>query len=194
MQISWIEAIGSLSGALCVWLIVKENVWNWPLGLVNNVFYFVIFYRSRLYADMLLQAFFFSIGVYGWWHWKFGERSQAKLAISRIAPQEWVGLALLIPVLTFALSRWLATVHDAAPLMDALTTSLSLAAQTLMALKRIEHWWFWIVANLLYIPLYLSRDLPLTAVLYLGFLLLCVSGLREWSRAVRAAQSAPANS
>ena len=65
MQISWIEAIGSLSGALCVWLIVKENVWNWPLGLVNNVFYFVIFYRRRLYADMLLQAFFFAIGVYG---------------------------------------------------------------------------------------------------------------------------------
>ena len=153
---------------------------------LGDVFYFITFYRSRLYADMLLQVFFFSIGLYGWWHWKFGDRRQAKLGISRIAAGEWVGLALVIPVLTFAGSRWLAAVHDAAPLMDALTTSLSLAAQTLMALKRIEHWWFWIVANLLYIPLYLSRDLPLTGVLYAGFLLLCVSGLWEWSRTLAA--------
>ena len=190
MQISWTEALGSLSGALCVWLIVKENVWNWPLGLVNKVFYFVIFYRSRLYADMLLQIFFFAIGVYGWWHWKFGDRSQATLPISMTKRAEWIGLAALVPMLTIVGGRALITLNDAAPWMDAFTTVLSLAAQTLMAFKRIEHWWFWILANLLYIPLYLSRQLPLTAVLYAGFLLLCISGLRQWTKSLSSAAPA----
>ncbi len=189
MEFTWTEAIGSLSGALCVWLIVKENVWNWPLGLINNVFYFVIFYRSRLYADMLLQVFFFSIGVYGWWHWRFGDRAQESLPISRVAPKEWIAVLVAIPVLTIAGARALAAVNDAAPWADAFTTVLSLVAQTLMALKRIEHWWFWLLANLLYVPLYLSRQLPLTAVLYVGFFFLCVSGLRHWMQSLRHAQA-----
>ncbi len=169
-----------MSGALCVWLIVKEHIWNWPLGLINNVFYFAVFLSSRLYADMLLQVFFFAIGGYGWWHWLFGNRERDSLAVSRVRRAEWIALGVAVPLVTFAGSRALAAVNDAAPFMDALTTTLSLAAQTLMAFKRIEHWWFWIVANLLYVPLYLSRELPLTAVLYVGFFGLCVQGLRQW--------------
>jgi nicotinamide mononucleotide transporter len=184
LPLSWTEAVGALSGALCVWLIVKENVWNWPLGLVNNAFYFAIFYQSRLYADMLLQVFFFAIGVYGWWHWRFGDGEVKQLPVTRTARREWMLLAIAVPVATLAGTRALTAVHDAAPLMDALTTTLSLAAQTLMALKRIEHWWFWIAANALYIPLYVSRELPLTAILYALFLLMCLAGLRQWSKTV----------
>ena len=187
MELTWTESIGSLSGALCVWLIVKENVWNWPLGLINNVFYFVIFFRSRLYADMLLQVFFFGIGVYGWWHWKFGDKKDDNLPVTHGLRREWAMLAITIPVLTILGSRALTAVNDAAPWADAFTTVLSLAAQTLMALKRIEHWWFWIAANLLYIPLYVSRQLPLTAVLYFLFFLLCVTGLRQWGRTLKTA-------
>jgi nicotinamide mononucleotide transporter len=76
-------------------------------------------------------------------------------------------------------------VNDAAPLWDAMTTVLSLAAQYLLCRKRFENWWFWIAADVIYIPLYLSRQLPLTAVLYAVFLVMCLVGVREWSRSLR---------
>jgi nicotinamide mononucleotide transporter len=81
-------------------------------------------------------------------------------------------------------------VNDAAPLWDALTTVLSLAAQYLLCRKRFENWWFWIAADVIYIPLYLARKLPLTAVLYAVFLMMCLIGVREWSRSLK--KGAPA--
>jgi nicotinamide mononucleotide transporter len=75
--------------------------------------------------------------------------------------------------------------NGAAPFWDALTTGLSLAAQYLLCRKRIENWYFWIVADAIYVPLYVSRDLPLTAVLYAIFLMLCVLGLVSWQRSIR---------
>ena len=76
-------------------------------------------------------------------------------------------------------------VNDAAPLWDAMTTVLSLAAQYLLCRKRFENWWFWIAADVIYIPLYVNRQLPLTAVLYAVFLAMCLVGVREWSRSLK---------
>jgi nicotinamide mononucleotide transporter len=165
-----------------VGLIVRENVWNWPIGLANNVFFFALFQRNRLYANMALQGVYFALGVYGWWSWKFGGRERTGLRISRVRRQEWIALAMAVPLLTALGQRALTAVAGAAPLLDALTTALSLSAQYLMTQKRLEHWWLWIVANGLSVALYLSRELPLTAVLYAGFLALCIAGLRRWRR------------
>ena len=181
---SWTEVLGFATGALCVWLIVRENVWNWPAGLANNVLFFVLFFRSRLYAGMALQVVFFALGVYGWWNWLFGGEHRRELRISRLRRAEWIALALGVPVLTAAAHRLLIAVNDASPFLDALTTVLSLAAQYVMTQKRLEHWWLWIAANALYAPMYWSRALPLTAVLYAGFLLLCIAGLRRWRQSL----------
>lgn len=182
--IAWTEALGFVTGAVCVGLIVRENVWNFPVGLANNVFFFVLFFRSRLYADMTLQAVYFALGVWGWWNWRFGGRERSVLPISHARRREWAMVSLGVPVLTVSAQPLLAAVHGASPWLDALTTALSLAAQWLMTLKRIQHWWLWIAANILYIPLYLGRELPLTALLYACFLALCIAGLRRWRRSV----------
>jgi nicotinamide mononucleotide transporter len=178
------EAWGFVTGGACVWLIVREHLWNWPLGLANNVLFFVLFYRSRLYADMGLQVVFFSLGVYGWWNWVFGGKGRAALPISRTPRTEWLVLAAAIPLATWGLREVLLAVGGAAPFWDSLTTVLSLAAQYLLSRKRLENWHFWIAADVLYVPLYLSRDLPLTAVLYGVFLLMCLIGLRAWLRSL----------
>ena len=65
-MVKWTELLGFVTGAICVWLQVKENVWNWPAGIANNIFYVVVFWRSGLYADSLLQWFYISISIYGW--------------------------------------------------------------------------------------------------------------------------------
>jgi nicotinamide mononucleotide transporter len=87
-----------------------------------------------------------------------------------------------IPSGTWILREILLAVNGAAPLWDAVTTVLSLAAQYLLCRKRLENWIFWIAADIVYVPLYLSRALPLTAVLYGVFLLMCVVGVRDWWR------------
>ena len=189
-EITWTEALGFLSGGACVWLVVRENLWNWPIGAANAVFFFVLFFRSRLYADMALQSVFFALNLYGWWNWLFGGEQRGELPILRVSRAEWTALAAAVPALTLAAREFLIRVSDAAPLLDAFTTVLSLAALYLQCRKRLEHWWLWILADLVYIPLYLSRNLLLTAVLYFVFLLMCVAGLRQWRRSVVAQSSA----
>jgi nicotinamide mononucleotide transporter len=179
------EAWGFVTGGICVWLVVREHLWNWPIGLANNIFFFILFLRGRLYADMSLQIVYLGLGVYGWLNWIFGGKNYTALTISRTTRSEWIALAAAIPICTWAMCEVLIAVNDAAPLWDALTTVLSLAAQYLLCRKRFENWWFWIAADVIYIPLYFSRKLPLTAILYAIFLTMCLVGVREWARSLK---------
>jgi nicotinamide mononucleotide transporter len=180
--ITIVEAWGFVTGGVCVWLVVREHIWNWPVGLANNVFFFVLFLRGRLFADMSLQLVYFGIGVYGWLNWRRGGGRRKALAISRTTRREWWALALALPLVTLGLREVLLAASGAAPFWDALTTVLSLAAQYLLSRKRLENWLFWISADVVYVPLYLSRGLPLTALLYGVFLLMCLIGVRAWWR------------
>jgi len=184
-SISVTEAWGFATGAACVWLVVRQHLWNWPIGLANNVIFFVLFFESRLYADMGLQVLFFGLGVYGWINWAYGGRNRTTLTVTRTTETEWWILAAAIPVGTWALREILLAVNGAAPFWDAATTVLSLAAQYLLGRKRVENWLLWIAADLIYIPLYLSRALPLTAVLYAAFLAMCLIGWRDWRRSLQ---------
>lgn len=181
-SISVIEAWGFATGGVCVWLVVREHMWNWPIGLANNVFFFVLFFRGRLYADTGLQVVYFALGAYGWLNWLHGGANRDRLTISRTTRGEWLALSVAIPLCTFGLREVLLAVNGAAPFWDSLTTVLSLAGQYLLCRKRLENWVVWIAADLIYVPLYLACGLPLTSALYAVFLVMCLIGLREWWR------------
>jgi nicotinamide mononucleotide transporter len=136
---------------------------------------------------MTLQVVYFGLGVYGWRNWVRGGAGETQLRVNRAVQWEWMALPPFIIAGTAGLREVLVAVHGAAPFLDALTTILSLAAQYLLCRKRIEHWFFWIAADLIYIPMYVSRNLHLTAVLYAVFLVMCLFGLREWRRSLRQA-------
>lgn len=184
-SVSVAEAWGFATGGVCVWLVVREHVWNWPIGMANNVFFFVLFLESRLFADMALQVVYFGLAVFGWWNWLRGGAQHGRLGITRASRRELAGLVVVLVVGTLALRRILIELEDAAPFWDASTTVLSLVAQYLLSRKRLENWWFWLAADLIYVPLYVGRGLPLTALLYGVFLVLCVVGVRAWSRTLR---------
>lgn len=183
--ISVTEAWGFATGGVCVWLVVREHLWNWPIGLANNAVFFVLFLQSRLYADMGLQVIYFGLGLYGWWNWLYGGANRTGLRVTRTTQTEWLILLVAIPAGTWALQEVLVRLNGAAPFWDSLTTVLSLAAQYLLCRKRLENWLLWIAADVVYVPLYLSRQLPLTALLYALFLVLCLAGIRVWSRSWR---------
>src|SRR5882724_7085488 len=83
---NWTEILGFVTGAVCVWLLVKENIWTWPSGIANNIFYIFIFLHSGLYADMGLQFVYIAIAIYGWWNWLHGGLQHGELEVKSASP------------------------------------------------------------------------------------------------------------
>ena len=186
LPIDLTEAFGFATGAICVWLVTKGNIWNWPVGLANNIFFAILFWHARLFADFGLQGVYLALGIYGWWNWLHGGVRRSTLSVSRTSRNEWITLTIVLIVGIWALREILIAVNGAAPFWDAATTMLCLCAQYLLCRKRFENWFFWIAADIIYVPLYLSRGLPLISILYAGFLLLCLVGLKRWKRELQA--------
>jgi nicotinamide mononucleotide transporter len=178
------EALGFVTGALCVYLVVLENVWNFPVGIANSAFFLVLFAGARLYADATLQVVYIALGFQGWYLWLRGGENRTPLHVERASRGLLAGAAAFVVVGTTGLTFLFRYVHDSAPFLDAFTTILSLGAQYLLNRKAIENWWLWMTADVIYVYLYAARGLHLTAVLYLVFLGLCVAGLRSWLKTV----------
>ncbi len=179
------EILGFVTGALCVWLLARQNIWNWPIGIANNLFYIAVFLKSGLYGDAGLQVIFAILNAYGWWNWLHPSLSRGEVPVTRTARSTWGWLIPATMLGAAALAIFLARFTDSTvPKWDGLTTALSLAATYGQTKKLLESWWIWIAADVIYIPLYLYKGLWLTSVLYAIFLILCIIGLREWMRAI----------
>jgi nicotinamide mononucleotide transporter len=184
---TWAELVGFATGLLGVWLLVRQHIANWPLGIVSVSMYVIVFWSVQLYADGALQFLYIGLGVYGWWTWARGDRvRKAELPVRRTTRTEWIVLAAVAVPLTVGLILYLDRLTDTnVPVPDAVTTALSLVATYGQTRKLVESWYFWILADLVYIPLYAYKDLWLTAILYVVFLTLCVFGLRAWRADLR---------
>ncbi len=188
---TWIETIAVIFGLICVWLTIRQNIWCWPTGLVQVTFYIIIFYRVKLYSDLILHVIYVVMQLYGWHHWLHGGKHRGSLPVSALpfkAKLVWPAVAL---VATFAWGYLMATFTDASvPYGDAFTTVASLIAQWLMARKRLESWFFWISVDLIAIGIYWYKNLLLTSGLYAVFLILAVMGWITWRRSMGATGSA----
>lgn len=187
---SWVEIAGFVTGALCVWLIVRENPWNFPVGMANNGLFIVVFVDVGLYADAGLQIVYVGLAVLGWHWWLHGGPPGTGVDVHLASPWILTGCVALVLAVTAVLHWVLATYTGSTVAMwDALTTALSLVAQLMLSRKWMQNWWFWIAADVGYIGLYAAKDLWLTAALYVVFLGLCVVGLRRWRATVREQQA-----
>jgi nicotinamide mononucleotide transporter len=193
------ELLGFVSGALCVYLVTRENIWNWPLGVITAAFYIVVFAREGLYSDTGLQVVYLILSLYGWWHWTHGTRRERELAraresghgdeskgpvvVAHVPIRELLllaGIGVAFWLLLYAITSRLPGVRS--PLLDSALASTSLVAQYMMTRKYVENWLLWIVVDVLYIWLYYTRSLGLTAVLYTVYLALAILGYIQWKR------------
>jgi nicotinamide mononucleotide transporter len=177
---TWLEAVAFVTGAVCVWLTVKESVWNFPISLVNVAVFCVVFFRARLFADGSLQVVYFVLTVMGWYLWVRGGERRTALRISKSSAREMMAVWIAVAVMTVGLWGVLRMVNGTATFWDALTTAISLGAQWLLNYKKLQNWVLWIVADLVYVPLYAWKGLYLTAVLYGVFLVMATMGYWEW--------------
>lgn len=179
-----IEIAAVIFGIANIVLIIRRSVWNYPFALIMVALYFLIFREAKLYSDAGLQVFFFAVNLYGWWSWSRNKAEEGQIVVERLggsALLAWCGGSVL------AIAGWGWFMHantDASyPYWDAAVAMLSVAGQILMTRRYLENWWWWIAVNAISIPLYLVKNLHLTAGLYALFLLLAIAGLVEWEKA-----------
>ena len=183
---SRIEQVAVAFGIVSVFLSVRQKILAWPTGIVNVLLYTIVFWDARLYADMGLQVVYALLSAYGWYQWLHGGANRTELPVSRIAPRTAATLALLAVAFAATLGTFLSRTTDASlPWLDSSLTAASLAAQWMLTRKLLENWLVWIVADIVYVGMFIHKDLHLTAVLYAIFLLLAIMGWLQWRRSVQ---------
>ncbi|MFM7017102.1 MAG: nicotinamide riboside transporter PnuC [Bacteroidota bacterium] len=179
-----LEIIGFISGFAGVYLTIKKNKWCFPVGIINVVLSCLLFYESRLYADSLQQLVYIPLLIAGWLNWK--TNTNEDFIVERLNKKEIFIYFLLFLSSGILLGYILKTNSNASfPWIDSLATTASFLAQYLIAKKKIENWFIWIVVNVVYIVLYLQKDLDLYAVLYFVYLLLAIKGFIEWRKSFK---------
>lgn len=197
---SYLEFFGVLFNLWSVWLVTRNNVLTWPVGIVAVVLFGVLFLQIRLYSDFVEQIYYLITGFYGWWQWlhppdaahedarhELRITASTRASLVRHAAFIAVGTAIMWHV-TANLHLWLPGLFTAPadyPFLDALTTTASFAAQILMARRKVECWPLWIAVDVIGVGLYAAKGVVFVAILYAVFLALAIKGWLEWRRLLR---------
>jgi len=185
-----LELISFVLALINVALNIRQSHWAWLFAIVSSGAYALVFSGSRLYGDMGLQLVFIALAIWGWWQWLAGARGgaaeAAPLEVSWLDRRGWLwtlaGWALAYVALAWFLHAYTDT---DVPRADAFLTAGSLVGSVLLARKKIENWHVWIVVDVLYVALYIYKDLRLTAFLYAVFIVMAALGLLAWRRGRR---------
>lgn len=183
-----LEIAANAFNAAAILLAGRNSVHTWWTGVAGCALFGVLFLEVRLYADATLQLFFIATSIYGWWAWLRGGPSQGTMPIRRAGTRLVAAAALAGVAVTLGYAWLLARFTDAVwPLPDSAVLAFSVLGQLLLMGRRLENWWCWLVVNSIAVPLYASRGLVVTAILYAGFWLNAVVALRHWRRQLEAA-------
>jgi len=186
LSMTWIELIAASLGALSVYLMTQQKPAAWPIGLLMVLLYIWIFYDAQLYSEMLLQIIYVGLQIYGWRQWLHGGAKRQGRVLSSLT-MFGISQGLMIGAsITFALGFAMSQYTNAnLPWLDAALTGFRLVAQYWMAQKRLQCWLLWIVLDIIYVGMFISAQLYLTAVLYMVFTALALYGWLEWRHNLR---------
>jgi nicotinamide mononucleotide transporter len=180
--VSNVEIAGTLFGIIGVWLTVRKNIWNFPVGVLNVALYAWVFFQSKLYADASLQVVYIALLIYGWIQWSLKDNEEVFHA-EKTSVILWLTLNVIFVISTLAIGTLFKNYTDASlPYMDSMLTSVSLIAQWMIAKRKIENWLLWIIADVLYVGMYIYKHLYFTSLLYFIFIILAIIGWREWKK------------
>jgi nicotinamide mononucleotide transporter len=173
-----LEIIGFITGIASVRWAAQTHAWTWPIGIVNSVAFFFLFVPAGLYANVLLQAIYVGQGIWGWNKWLKKEQvtytPQALLVSLLIVMLP----ATLVSMGVFHVLSW------QLPFWDTLSAVVSIIANYLLGVKRIENWYMWIAIDVVYVLIFITQGLYLTSLLYVLFLLQCIAGVRLWKQQI----------
>ncbi|WP_333500173.1 nicotinamide riboside transporter PnuC [Kluyvera sp. CHPC 1.2972] len=210
-DLSWIEAVGTVAGLLCIWLASLEKIVNYLFGLINVTLFAIIFFQIQLYASLLLQLFFFAANLYGWYAWsRQTSQNEAELQIRWLPLPKalsWLAacvvaialMTLYIDPVFAVLTRVAVNVMqgmsmnvvmptlqpDAFPFWDSSMMVLSIAAMVLMTRKYVENWLLWVVINVISVAIFALQGVYAMALEYLILTFIALNGSRMWMNSAR---------
>lgn len=179
------ELVAVVTAIAYLVLAIRQNIWCWFCAGISTSIYVWLFIDAKLYMESLLNLFYFAMAIYGWTVWRSGT-DDAQLPVSVWSLRRH-GIAIAI-IVSFALTSGtlLQRFTDAAyPYVDSLTTFAAFWATFLVARKVLENWWYWLLIDIASVFIYWSRDLQLTALLFVIYIILIPIGLIEWTRSYR---------
>ena len=180
-----LELIGILFGLLSVWYAKKNTLWVYPTGMISTAIFVYLLLKWALLGDMIINAYYFVMSVYGWYYWSKKEEEVIVHPITSTSKKE-VKTALLLFVASILFVFWVYQAFDKwrdwTAYVDTLTTAIFFVGMGLMARRKIEHWLFWIVGDIISIPLYFYKGLTLTSFQYIIFTLIAIYGYRSWKK------------
>ncbi|MBI4783750.1 MAG: nicotinamide mononucleotide transporter [Oscillatoriophycideae cyanobacterium NC_groundwater_1537_Pr4_S-0.65um_50_18] len=188
IELSMLETVAVVTYAWSVWLLAKNNPLGWWIGLVGTALYGIVFYQAKLYAEVGLQAFYLITSVQAIYIWLRGGQNHTEKPVGHISRKGLILTTVLAIASIFALRSFLIAIRGAAPFWDALTTVMSLVAHLYLMGRLVESWYLWMTVDVIYVPLYASRHLYLTSILYAIFGLMAWSGLKNFQRIDREQQ------
>lgn len=184
-----IELLGFILSIIYLYLSVKQNVWCWFFGFACSALYVIVFFNSKLYADMSLQFYYVIVSIYGWWNWIFGKKSKTEKTIPIINLSKKTAIAsffiflLIWGVYFFVLKNY---TDSNIALPDSFATAVSIVATWMLTRKIIEHWLLWIFIDSFSIFLFLYKGLHLTAILFGIYTIMAIVGYKEWKKEQKA--------
>ncbi len=180
-----LEITAVIFGLLSVWYAKKDNILVFPTGLINTSIYVFLLWKWSLLGDMMINAYYFIMSIYGWYHWTRKKGTEEAFPIAKISKLEIkVATLLFIGAVIFVIevylffnkfTTWMSYV-------DTFITGVFFVGMWLMAKRKIENWFFWILGNLISIPLYFSKGYTFTSFQYLLFTIIAVFGYLEWKK------------
>jgi nicotinamide mononucleotide transporter len=181
-----LEVIAVAAAIAYLVLAIRQNIWCWLGAGVSTAIYIYLFFDARLYMESALNLFYFAMAIYGWSVWHFGRSGDAELPVS-VWPGNVHAAAIVAVVAASAVSGYLLSRYSDAvyPYVDSMTTWGAIWATFLVARKVLENWWYWLVIDAASIVIYWSRDLHLTALLFVVYVVMIPFGLIAWRRSWR---------
>ncbi|WP_281226954.1 nicotinamide riboside transporter PnuC [Flavobacterium aquiphilum] len=188
----YMELIAVFFGLLSVWYAKKDHIWVFPTGLISTSIYAYLLWQWSLLGDSMINVYYFIMSIYGWYHWTRKKDNVDEFPVSVTTAKEKI-ISLIIFVLTLVFVILVYIYFDKFTTwysyVDTLLTAIFFVGMWLMAKRKIENWIFWIVGDLLSIPLYFAKGYTFTSFQYTVFTIIAVYGYLEWKKILSSSQN-----
>ena len=172
-------------GFASVWYSKQNNILVFPTGLISTSIFVYLLFKWQLLGDMMINGYYFIMSIYGWYVWTRKVDTENVTPISRVTKREQkFGIVIFVStlVLVYEVYQFFEMWTNWVAYVDTLTTALFFVGMWLMAKRKIENWYFWIIADIISVPLYLYKGLTFTSIQYFGFTILAIFGFLAWKK------------
>lgn len=182
-----LEFIGVFFGFLSVWYSKKENILVYPTGIISTAIFVYILLVYGLLGDMLINAYYFTMSIYGWYYWTQKDANNNEVPVTKTTKKEQkYTVIIFILTLIFVAIIYLANnkFNSWTAYVDTVTTAIFFVGMWLMAKKKLENWVYWIIGDVISVPLYLYKGLVFTSLQYLIFTVIAIYGYKAWKNSL----------